>query len=189
MPKKIRYFDIQVAKIDRQKYAVVPLHEYEAFVRENRLRKAQRRPRPTKINANPEIAAFLASVLGTMPVDEIFFQCRIRFGEENAPSVKRIYAHWARLRRQAALNDEQAMTNRALFGGAFGPHASAVDKNPALAEFLATTLGTKHIDDVIAECQARFGAENVPSKSAIYRHWTKLRQRPTRTVTMENEHE
>ncbi len=189
MPKKIKYVEIEVAKIDRQKYAVVPLREYEAFVREHRLKRACVRPRPSKIDQNPELAAFLAEILGTKPMPEVIADCHARFGAENVPTMNRIYAHWQKLRRQAILDGEERSTLGAFPADRLRPHASKIERSPELAALLAAILGTKPIDDVMTECLAKFGASNVPSKSAVYHHWQKLRQQAAETARKESDHE
>jgi IS30 family transposase len=176
MAKKVKFVEIQVAKIDRQKFAVVPLHEYEAFVREHRLKKAHRRPRPSKIDQNPELAAFLAKVLGTKLMPEIMADCCSKFGAENVPAMSKIYAYWAKLRRQTILDEGSTGRIAAFPADRLKPHASKIERNPELATFLATTLGTKPLDDVMTDCLVKFGAVGTPSKSAVYRHWQKLRR-------------
>ncbi|MGC4409265.1 hypothetical protein D4A92_21500 [Rhizobium rosettiformans] len=189
MPKKIKYVEIEVAKIDRQKYAVVPLHEYEAFVREHRLKRACFRPRPSKIDQNPELAAFLADVLGTKPMPEVMADCVAKFGAENVPTINRIYAHWQKLRRQAILDGEKRSMLGSFSLDRLGPHASKIERNPELAAHLANILGTKPIDEVMADCLAKFGASNVPSKSAVYNHWQKLRRQAAEIAGKESDYE
>ncbi|NRF09402.1 hypothetical protein [Agrobacterium pusense] len=55
------------------------------------------------------------------------------------------------------------------------PRRGMIDRNPQVAVFLAENFGTKPVDTILHECEARFGAACTPSKSAAYRYWDALK--------------
>lgn len=52
---------------------------------------------------------------------------------------------------------------------------SPIDQNPELASFLAGRVNKMALADALAECQAEFGVEHTPSRSALQRYWSRLR--------------
>lgn len=105
MPKQIKFVEIQVTKIDRQKYAVVPLKEYQAFVRTKLLKKAHQRPRPSFIDERPEVAAFFTNRREAKNADAIIEECQQRFGSDNTPSRSALYRFWQKLRSKEVLQE------------------------------------------------------------------------------------
>lgn len=105
MSKTIKFIEIQVAKIDRQKYAVVPLKEYQTFVRAKLLKKVQQRPRPSFIDARPEVAAFFTERREAKNADVVIEECRKRFGPNNTPSRSAAYRFWQKLRSKEVLQE------------------------------------------------------------------------------------
>ena len=105
MSKKIKFVEIQVAKIDREKYAVIPLKEYQAFVRTKLLKKAHQRPRPSFIDERPEVAAFFTERREAKNADTVIEECRQRFGSDNTPSRSALYRFWQKLRSKEVLQE------------------------------------------------------------------------------------
>lgn len=103
MSKQIKYVEVQVATIDHRKYAIVPLPEYEEYVRTTLLRKKHMRPRPLFIDERPEVAAFFAENINKKSAAALITECRNRFGTENTPTAAVVYRYWKRLREHVAL--------------------------------------------------------------------------------------
>jgi hypothetical protein len=53
--------------------------------------------------------------------------------------------------------------------------ASAIERDQAVAAFLAGRFGQTAIDTLLLECRDRFGDERTPSRSATYRYRDRLR--------------
>jgi hypothetical protein len=57
---------------------------------------------------------------------------------------------------------------------------SPIERDLELASFLASRLGLATIAVIHDECLHRFGTARTPSKSSIFRYWSRLRGRPPR---------
>lgn len=55
-------------------------------------------PRKGIIDRNPEVAVFLATRFGTLPVSVVLKQCRRTFGAARTPSRSAAYRYWQRIR-------------------------------------------------------------------------------------------
>lgn len=103
MTTKIKYVEIPITQVNREKFALVPLRAYEEFVRANLLKRAHKRPRPGFVEQRPKVAAFLNEHRNTKSLQSLLAECRSRFGDEDTPTQSSAYRYLQRLRKQDAL--------------------------------------------------------------------------------------
>lgn len=103
-----------MAKIDGQKYAVVPLDEYKAFLKASLNKSKHTRPRPTFIMQRPDVADFFREKFGTQSLVATVAECREKFGEENTPTMSAAHRHWQKLRKEKLVEIDVARTARRL---------------------------------------------------------------------------
>jgi hypothetical protein len=53
---------------------------------------------------------------------------------------------------------------------------SPIDRDSELAAFIRPQLGRTGLHAIAAACEARFGKQRAPSKSAIHRSWMRLNE-------------
>jgi hypothetical protein len=54
---------------------------------------------------------------------------------------------------------------------------SPIERDPEVAAFLASRFGLATVAVIREECIALFGTSRTPTKSSIYRYWSRLRSR------------
>lgn len=59
----------------------------------------RRKGRPSRLDRDPEIRAFVEDRLDRMTLEQIVRECRDRF-DDRAPSKSAVHRHWNRLRRR-----------------------------------------------------------------------------------------
>lgn len=55
------------------------------------------------------------------------------------------------------------------------PPASPIERDPEIAVFIASRLGTWTIEQIRDQCTKAFGPTRTPSRSAVSRYWARLR--------------
>lgn len=54
-------------------------------------------------------------------------------------------------------------------------HRSTLHDDSELRAFVEDRLGRWKLDDIVTACRERFGAARAPSRSALHRHWQRMR--------------
>ena len=57
------------------------------------------------------------------------------------------------------------------------PLRGRLENDAEVAAFLTERFGRMHMDRIMEECRATFGAARSPSRTAAYRYWQKLRDK------------
>lgn len=106
-----------------------------------------------------EQRAFVRDAPAHLTYSELAEQCRARFGEARAWSADAIRVYW--------------LTARIVRGGVPSP----IETDRELRAFVEDRVGRWKISHIAAACRERFGDARAPSRSAIHRHWQRLRAR------------
>lgn len=104
MVQKKRFIEIRVTEIDRQKFAVVPLNDYKAYLKATLMKPKHVRPRPSFLDKRPDVAAFFRDNLDRQSLLATRDECAKRFGEKNTPSRAVAYRYWQKLRKERAVD-------------------------------------------------------------------------------------
>lgn len=115
-----------------------------------------RRPDPY---GDAEVRAFIDRAPRRLTFSELERECRRRFGAERAWSRSKIARYWHGKR------------------GVRRGVASRLERDTEVRDFVEDRLGRHSIVSIVTECRRRFGAGRAPSRSAVHRHWQRLRDR------------
>ncbi len=112
-----------------------------------------------------EVRIFVDRLPRHLTFSEMASACLGHFSTERAWSRSKIIRYW-----QAANPVHKG-------------RAARVDADEEVKEFLEDLFGRRTLDELVAACRARFGAERSPSRSAIHRYWMRARRRRTTQTT------
>ena len=104
-----------------------------------------------------EVQAFVDRLPQHLTYTEMAARCLEEFGCQRAWGRDRITRHWLR-------------ANPVRRGG-----APTVIADQEMRDFIEDRLGRLTLDAIAADCKTRFGADRVPSRSAIHRYWVRWR--------------
>ncbi len=77
----------------------------------------------------------------------------------------------------ALLECRRLLEERKIDHNAFSTvRTSQIERDPEIATFIAMRLGRLPIEVILKQCRRQFGKGLVPSRSATYRYWQKLRR-------------
>lgn len=107
--------------------------------------------------SDTEQREFIESLPLRLPYSAIEEKCRERFGAERAWPALKIADYWGR--------------HHAPRHGV----PSKIYGDLEARKFIEDRLGRFTLDEIHAECLARFGPERTPSRSSIGAHWERLR--------------
>jgi len=105
---------------------------------------------------DPDIRTAIDAAPKGMPYSDVEAMLIRRFGPDRAWSRDKIMRYW----------HARHPTGR----------VSKTDADPEIAAFVNDRLGRMSVQAIAAAAKARFG-DRAPSKSAIHRHWQRLRPR------------